>query len=65
MTTKTGLSDKAQLATRFQFWIARLLGKKVISVEKPTKTGKGCKITGYWYNKVMYITNTSEIPCQA
>lgn len=47
-----------------EFWFARLFGKKVNSVEQSTKTDKGYEITGYWYKKVFYVTNMSEIPCQ-
>ncbi len=51
------------VVVRREFWIARLLGKKITSVEQPTKTDKGCEITGYWYKKRLYVTNMNEIKC--
>jgi hypothetical protein len=50
--------------SRVKFLIARILGKRANSIEQPTETSKGCEITGYWFNKVLYVTNMSEIPCQ-
>ena len=48
---------------RLQILKARLFGKRIDSIEQPTKTDKGCEITGYWYKNTMYVTNFSEIPC--
>ena len=47
-----------------KFILAKLFGKRVNSIEKPTKTDKGCEVTGYHRKGILYITNFSEIPCQ-
>lgn len=45
--------------------MAKLFGERIDSIEQPTKTDKGCEVTGYRYKNVLYVTNMSEIPCQA
>ena len=54
----------ALTAKQVKFWMARLFGKRIHSTEQPTKTDKGCEITGYWFKKVLHITNMNEIKCQ-
>ena len=49
-------------AGRLQIIKARLFGKRVRTIEPPTKTDKGCIIKAYWYKSVMYV---NEVQCQA
>ncbi len=48
---------------KIKFWLAKLFGKRISSIQRATKTEKGCKVTGYWYKDVLYLTNFSERSC--